>query len=86
MIYRKWNYKTHSYDDYNIKKRLVLLTDDMDELVPCCQCLKMVKYGETYTSLEVHNRSGLGYPVCSKCYAKERERRDKYEKTRRNKE
>lgn len=73
IIYRKWNYKKHEYDPYPVPadKKLVLYTENMDEIVNCCQCLEPIKYGESYTSKEVHNCLGFGYAVCSKCYDKE---------------
>lgn len=41
------------------------------ELLPMFQ--KLLR-GSAYTSLEVHNQFGLGYPVCEECYQKEWER------------
>lgn len=76
-IYRKWNYEKHEYEPYLVStdKKLTLYTEDFEEKINCCQCLKKIKYGESYTSLEVHNSIGLGYAVCSECYKKEWERR-----------
>ena len=55
----------------------------MDEIVNCCQCLKEMKFGEGYTSKEVHTPVlGFGYCVCSECYEKEMERRINDEKIR----
>ena len=54
--YKKWNYETHKYDDYLVPSDKILKTysDNMDEIVNCCQCLKEMKFGEGYTSKEVH--------------------------------
>ena len=76
MIYRKWDGEVHQYLPYPVPddKRLTLYCEDMEQEVDCCQCLKPIKYGETYTSKEVHNWVGLGYAVCPKCYEEEWER------------
>ncbi len=78
--YRKWYYEKHEYLPYLVPedKKLCLLTEDMDEIVNCCQCLKDMAFGDSYTSMEVHNAFGLGYAVCESCYDKEWERRKKY--------
>ena len=82
MILNKYDRETHEYkhyevpDDWNIK----LFTDDMDMIVNCVQCGKELRYGNCYTSLEVHNHIGFGYPVCERCYQKEWKRRKKNER------
>ena len=75
--YKKWNGGLHRYEPYYVDddKRLCLYSEDMDLEIDCCQCLKPIKYGETYTSKEVHNGVGFGYAVCPKCYEEEWERR-----------
>jgi len=80
--FRKWNYQKQDYDPYYVPddKKLVLYSDDMHLVVNCCQCLKEIIYGDSYTSLEVHNSIGLGYPVCFNCYQEEKERRNLYDK------
>lgn len=77
VIYQKFNYQKHKYEPYFVpkEKRLTLYSDNMDEEIDCCQCLKPLKYGESYTSLEVQNGFGFGYGVCQKCYNEEWERR-----------
>lgn len=70
MVLNKWNYEKQDYepyevpDDWNVK----MYSNDMDEIINCCQCGCSVKYGECYTSKEVHNNFGFGYMVCEKCY------------------
>lgn len=73
----KWNYKTKSYDEYEIPNewRTPLLIGDLDAEVNCVQCGKKLKYGECYTSLEVHSSMGLGYGVCKECYDEEWKRK-----------
>lgn len=79
MKLRKWNYETHEYDPYEIPDEWnVPLTTYLDEIVNCPHCGKELKYGETYTSKEIHNNVGFGYGVCSECYEEEWERRRKY--------
>ena len=41
------------------------------------QCGKELKYGDTYTSLEIHTAMGFGYGVCEDCYEFEWKRREK---------
>lgn len=45
--------------------------DDMDELVRCPSCKKILKFGDSYTSREVLTDVGFGYAVCPDCYEKE---------------
>lgn len=80
-IVGKWNYKIKRYDIYNLPDNwnIKLYTDDMDEIINCCQCGAAVKFGECYTSLEVHNNYGLGFAVCDECYRKEWERKNESE-------
>ena len=77
MIYRKWNYETHTYEPFEVPndKILKLYCNDMEELVNCCQCLKEMKFGDCFTSMEVHNQVGFGYCVCEECYQEEWKRR-----------
>lgn len=77
MLYRKWNCKKHEYEPYPVPKdkKLTLYTENMEEEINCCQCLKLMKYKDSFTSREVHNAVGLGYAVCKECYEKEWERR-----------
>ena len=76
MILKKWNYDKHIYEPYEVPEEWIIkiYSENMDEIINCLHCGKEVKYGETYTSHEVHTEIGLGYPVCEKCYAKENER------------
>ena len=73
MILNKWNYKKHIYESYEIPNNwnCKLYSEDMNEIVNCPHCGKKLKYGDTYTSLEIHNNMGFGFGVCEKCYKKE---------------
>lgn len=86
IVLQKWNYDTKKYQTVLYSDKIngdnlhfILFTEDMDEKVNCPHCLKKIRYGEGYTSLEFHNSHGLGFPVCEECYNKEWERRRKYE-------
>lgn len=78
---QKYNRKEHKYEEYSVPDdwNVKFYSYDMEELVNCCQCGKEVRYGSCYTSLEVHNCVGLGYPVCPKCYEEEWNRRKENE-------
>lgn len=66
---QKWDYEQHKYLPYFVPAdwKISLLLQDMDELINCCQCGEEVKFGDTYTSKEIHTESGFGYCVCEKC-------------------
>ena len=76
----RWNYITREYDPYEIPDNwnVKLYSLDMDEIINCTSCGKEVTYGECYTSFELHNDVGLGYPVCQECYDEEIKRKIKY--------
>lgn len=66
----KWNYETHEYDPYfpDPKWVIVLYSPDMELPINCTSCGKRMTYGQGYTSQEIHNSFGMGYPVCDTCY------------------
>ena len=82
-VIQKWDYRSHSYFSIPIISREPLniktYSEDMNEIVNCCQCLKKIRYGDTYTSKEIHTNLGLGFAVCEDCYKEEWERRKYYE-------
>ena len=83
MKLRRYNEKKHIYEDYEVPNdwNIKLMTNDMNEIVNCCQCGKKMKFGDGYTSMQVHNALGLGYAVCENCYYdKEWVERKKYRK------
>ncbi len=73
MILRKWNYKAHEYepfevpDDWNCKTYCT----DMSEIVNCPHCGARLLFGNSFTSLEVHTATGMGYGICGKCHEAE---------------
>lgn len=72
---RRWNYQKHEYEPYEPREgmKIVLYSSDMNEKINCTSCGVDMTYGDGYTSRELHNSVGLGYPVCEYCYEKERE-------------
>lgn len=77
MKFKKWNVLLHKYEETEIPDSWNCKTysDDMDEIVNCPQCGRRLRFGETYTSLEVHTSIGFGFGVCQECYDKEWERK-----------
>ncbi len=72
MILQRWNYDKHEYEAFNSPAVILsLYSEDMLEEVDCASCGKRMPFGDGYTSKEIHNRVGLGYPVCSDCYEAE---------------
>ena len=76
MLAIKWNYEKDDYVPYRTPSNWdCKLFADLNEKINCAQCGKKIKFGDSYTSLEIHNEIGLGYPVCEKCYDVEWQRR-----------
>lgn len=71
----KWNYQTHEYDEYELPKKAMMYTDNMDEVCQCASCGKDMLFGDGYTSLEIHTDLGLGLIVCADCYEQEFQRK-----------
>lgn len=71
MKARKFNFKTRRYTEYELPQFAKMYTPNMNEFIPCAQCGKRIRYGDSYTSLQIHNEMGLAYPVCHECYDKE---------------
>lgn len=70
MKLRKWNYETRKYEPYEVPDfwKCKTYSDDMGEIVNCCQCGKPILFGDAYTSHEVHTEYGMGYAVCGECH------------------
>lgn len=68
----KWNPYTRDYEPYAVPEDWYTpLVADLYEVVNCAHCGKELTYGACYTSRQIHNQYGLGYPVCEKCYSQE---------------
>jgi hypothetical protein len=72
----RWNNETHEYDPYTPDPAwtIVLYTQDMNLPINCTNCGKEMVYGDSYTSRELHNAAGFGFPVCEQCYNDEIDR------------
>ena len=71
---RKYNTKIHKYEAALIPDECTTYEDDYEKLAACAQCGRMFKYGEMYTSREVHTAHGFGFAVCAECYDGETDR------------
>lgn len=56
------------------KLKCSLLEERMDKVIACAGCGKPIKFGESFTSLEIHTESGFGFMVCPMCIDQETER------------
>lgn len=70
---KRWNPKKRKYEEYKIPRcwHTPLYSENIDEIVNCARCGSQLSYGKCYTSKQIHNEFGLGYPVCEKCYENE---------------
>lgn len=74
MQAKKWNYALNDYEPYELPHGIVLLALSHKQELPCASCSKIVTFGETVPSLEIHNATGFGFPVCSECENEEMKR------------
>ena len=82
MKAQKWNYKTNSYEDYELPEGSLLHTSEMETLCKCASCGTEMVFGNGYCSLEIQaQNSDLGYCVCSNCHNKELARFGEYFKS-----
>lgn len=70
----RYNTKLHKYEDVLLPDECRTYEEDMEKMVPCAQCGRMFRFGEMYTSREVHTAHGFGYAVCAECYDGETDR------------
>lgn len=71
---RKYNVELHEYEDILLPDECRTYEVDMEKMVPCAQCGRLHKYGDMYTSREVHTAYGFGFAVCRECYDDEMDR------------
>lgn len=64
----KWLPKKHKYKKYRLPVGSCLYSDDMEKEIACCQCGKIIKYGDSYTSRTIHTEMGIGFAECEECY------------------
>lgn len=81
---RKWNYEKHKYENVSIPDNwdCRMICDDMEQEINCCQCGVKIKFGEGYTSMEIHDNLGFAYTVCGSCREDERKEFERFEKKR----
>lgn len=49
--------------------KLVISSDNMDEVINCANCGKKLTFGESYTGIYETTSNGIfGLPVCEDCY------------------
>jgi len=72
----KWNCNLHRYETCEIPEGASIYETDLSTPIECAACGKEIPYGESYTSMEIHTPSGLGYGVCHDCYLREIRRRE----------
>lgn len=79
MLLRKWNYEKREYDPYEVPDDWIVKTysNDMDEIINCPHCGRKIRFGDGYTSIEIHTQFGMGFSVCEDCMEAEWERRRK---------
>lgn len=79
MNIQKWNHKVRKYEPYSVPEGLRVTTycADMGEIINCAQCFKAIRFGNSYTSREIHTHIGMGYAVCEECYDEEWNRENK---------
>lgn len=73
----KWNYETKAYDPYSVPEswHTVQYSEDANAFVNCACCGKLLPYGKTYSSMEIHDEFGFGFSVCCACHEAELKRR-----------
>lgn len=66
----RWDIYTEQYEPVQIPDdwKIAMYSDNMDEQINCVNCGKPMTYGEGYTSRRYHNKAGMGYMECEKCY------------------
>ena len=70
----RFNRSSGEYEQYVLPEGAVTYCEDMAQIVACRSCGKPLVFGESCTSLEIHNKYGIGFAVCDKCFWKEAER------------
>lgn len=67
----KWIYSQKRYVPYLLPPRSATYCSDHNEDICCAQCGKLMHFGDSYTSKEIHSSMGFGYGVCLECYENE---------------
>lgn len=77
MTVSRWDWEKERYNTEIIPddRKISLYSDDMDKQIQCVTCGTWVRFGDTYTSMEIHNFMGFGFMVCEECHGREMVRR-----------
>lgn len=67
----KYDFKERRYKRYILPAGAAMERDNLEDVVNCANCGRTITYGESYTSLTIHNPYGIGYCVCGQCHYKE---------------
>lgn len=65
-----WIEELRQYIPYQLPDGSSLYEKNFNKMVSCCKCGKKIKFGDCYTSREVHNSIGMGYAECGDYYFK----------------
>ena len=70
---KKYNIYTREYEPYSIPEHWIcpLYSNNMNEVVNCSSCGKLILFGNGFTSRLIHSDKGFGYSVCEECHDKE---------------
>ena len=80
MKVNRWNFENHKYDIVNINPDWIVTTKgELDWIVNCVNCGKMLLVENCYTSYQYQDNIGLGYLICEDCANKEWELRKRYQ-------
>ena len=80
MKVNRWDFEKHKYDVVNINPDWVVTTKgELDWIVNCVNCGKMLLVENCYTSYQYQDGVGFGYLVCEDCANKEWELRKRYQ-------
>lgn len=80
MKVNRWDFENHKYDIVNINPDWVVTTKgELDWIVNCVNCGKMLLVENCYTSYQYQDGVGFGYLVCEDCANDEWELRKRYQ-------
>lgn len=69
-VLMKWNAEEKEYEPYEVPEdwNVAIYSNDLDKMIDCAGCGKEIKFGDGYTSMEIHNFVGFGFIVCGDCH------------------
>lgn len=74
---QRWDNELREYKPYELPEGAVTYCPHLSATVTCADCGKSVRYGDTYTSSEIHTSTGVGYAICETCMENEIQRRNR---------